>query len=89
MRAKLPQFERGRKRHERLKARLRLAGTSLAQVARDLDVRPTTVTSVSLGTSRSKRIEQHIAKVLSTSPERLWPERYQRNDQPEKDGPMS
>ncbi|MBS0200416.1 MAG: helix-turn-helix domain-containing protein [Proteobacteria bacterium] len=59
-----------------MKARLRLAGTSLAQVARDLNVQPTTVTAVSLGVSRSRRIEKHIATVLATTPDKLWPERY-------------
>jgi Ner family transcriptional regulator len=56
--------------------RLRLAGSSLSQVARDLGVRPTTVTSVSQGFRRSRRIEGRIADVLSTAPAQLWPERY-------------
>lgn len=56
--------------------RLRLAGTSLAQVARDLGVTPTTVTSVSQGDRRSRRIEHTIALRLSTTPAKLWPERY-------------
>lgn len=56
--------------------RLRLAGTSLAQIARDLGVTPTTVTSVSQGDRRSRRIERTIAQHLSTTPAKLWPERY-------------
>ncbi|MBS0576442.1 MAG: helix-turn-helix domain-containing protein [Proteobacteria bacterium] len=56
--------------------RLRLAGSSLAQVARDLGVQPTTVTSVSLGQRRSRRIEGRIAETLQTAPSALWPERY-------------
>jgi Ner family transcriptional regulator len=63
-------------RHEWIKMRLRLAGSSLSQVARDLGVRPTTVTSVSQGFRRSRRIEGRIADVLSTAPAQLWPERY-------------
>lgn len=56
--------------------RLRLAGTSLAQIARDLGVTPTTVTSVSQGDRRSRRIEHTIALRLSTTPDKLWPDRY-------------
>jgi Ner family transcriptional regulator len=57
--------------------KLRLAGSSLAQVARELQVQPTTVTSVSRGLSRSKRIESRIAEVLRTTPDKLWPDRYE------------
>lgn len=64
-------------RHERIKMALRLAGSSLAMVARDLDVHVSTVASVSRGKSRSRRIEDRIAVILATSPQRLWPERYQ------------
>lgn len=64
-------------RHERIKMKLRLAGSSLAQVARELQVQPTTVTSVSRGLSRSKRIESRIAEVLKTTPDKLWPDRYE------------
>lgn len=64
-------------RHERIKMKLRLAGSSLAQVARELQVQPTTVTSVSRGLSRSKRIESRIAEVLRTTPDKLWPDRYE------------
>lgn len=63
-------------RHEWIKMRLRLVGSSLSQVARDLGVRPTTVTSVSQGFRRSQRIERRIAEVLTTAPAQLWPERY-------------
>lgn len=65
-----------KKRHEQIKQRLRQAGTSLADVARELEVRPTTVTSVSQGFRRSRRIEHLIAAKLSTSPAKLWPDRY-------------
>ncbi len=64
------------KRHERIKMKLRLAGSSLTQVARDLGVSPSTVASVSRGECRSRRIEDRIAAVLTTSPARLWPNRY-------------
>jgi Ner family transcriptional regulator len=62
--------------HERIKMRLRLAGSSLADVARGLDVAGTTVTSVSQGYRRSRRIEAAIAAKLGVRPVDLWPERY-------------
>lgn len=69
-------MQRERERHERIKMRLRLAGSSLAKVARELEVRPTTVTSVCLGQRRSRRIEDLIAAKLSTTPAKLWPDRF-------------
>ena len=69
-------MRRERERHERIKMRLRLAGSSLSQVARELGVQPTTVTSVCQGHRRSSRIEQLIATKLSTTPAVLWPDRY-------------
>jgi lambda repressor-like predicted transcriptional regulator len=65
-------------RHERIKMRLRVAGSSLANVARQLGVAPTTVTTVSQGYRRSRRIEAAIAHELQTSAKELWPERYNR-----------
>lgn len=69
-------MRRGLQQHERIKMRLRLAGTSLAEVARELGVTSTTVTSVSQGARRSRRIEALIAAKLQTTPQRLWPDRY-------------
>lgn len=56
--------------------RLRLAGSSLAEVARELSVAGTTVTSVSQGYRRSRRIESAIATKLGVQPGSLWPDRY-------------
>ena len=56
--------------------RLRLAGSSLAAVARELGVRATTVTSVSQGYRRSRRIESAIAGKLGLTAEALWEDRY-------------
>lgn len=72
-------MRRGLQQHERVKMRLRLAGTSLAEVARELGVAATTVTSVSQGFRRSRRIETLIAQKLQTTPSRLWPDRYLAN----------
>lgn len=63
-------------RHEIIKMRLRLAGSSLAQIARELGVAPTTVTTVSQGYRRSRRIERAIAHALCVQPESLWSDRY-------------
>jgi lambda repressor-like predicted transcriptional regulator len=62
--------------HERVKMQLRLRGSSLAQIARDLAVARTSVTSVCQGRHRSRRIECAIAEKLGLRPEQLWPERY-------------
>ena len=55
---------------------LRVNGSSLADIARELNVAPTTVTIVSQGLRRSRRIEAAIAKRLNVTPARLWPDRY-------------
>ena len=65
-----------REQHEWIKMRLRLAGSSLAAVARELGVAATTVTTVSQGARRSRRIEATIASKLGVGPAELWPERY-------------
>lgn len=62
--------------HEQIKLRLRLVGSSLSAVARELNVAATTVTCVSQGHRRSRRIEAAIAAKLDSPPEELWPERY-------------
>lgn len=69
-------LQRSREQHEWVKMHLRLAGSSLAEIARELGVAPTTVTSVSQGARRSRRIEATIARRLSMQPAQLWPERY-------------
>lgn len=63
-------------KHERIKMRLWIAGSSLADVARELDVAATTVTSVSQGYRRSRRVETAIATKLGVLPNTLWPDRY-------------
>ncbi|HOV56421.1 MAG TPA: helix-turn-helix domain-containing protein [Rhodanobacteraceae bacterium] len=67
------------RQHELIKAGLRLRGTSFAEIARRLDVAPTTVTIVSQGHRRSRRIEAAIAQALDVALERLWPDRYPTN----------
>lgn len=62
--------------HEHIKWLLRTRGSSLIEIARDLDVRPTAVTSVSKGRSRSRKIEMAIADATGLSPQQIWPQRY-------------
>ncbi|MEZ5696247.1 MAG: helix-turn-helix domain-containing protein [Sphingomonadaceae bacterium] len=64
------------RQHARIKSALSLRGLSLSSIARDLDVAPTTVSIVSRGFRRSRRIEQAIATAVGCSPAQLWPERY-------------
>lgn len=63
-------------RHRRIKDALRARGTSLAAIAKELNVSRTTITCVSQGYRRSSRVEAAIANALNTSPQELWPERY-------------
>ena len=62
--------------HERVKAALAIKGITLAQVARELGVAASTVTIVSQGDRRSRRVETAIARAAGTEPAFLWPERY-------------
>jgi Ner family transcriptional regulator len=62
-------------KRELIKAQLRTRGTSLSQIARELGLKPSTVSSVLVG-ARSLNVEQAIATALNTKPELIWPERY-------------
>ncbi|MAY19005.1 MAG: hypothetical protein CL955_00100 [Erythrobacteraceae bacterium] len=62
--------------HEHIKWLLRTQGSSLADVARALDVQPSAVTLVSKGRGRSRRIENAIAKATGLRPAQLWPKNY-------------
>jgi len=67
-------------KHEIIKGMLQLKGTSISEVARDLGVAPTTVTVVSKGMRRSKRIETALAAAIGSTPEVVWPERYEATE---------
>lgn len=62
--------------HARIKSALALKGASLSSIARELDVAPGTVSIVSRGFRRSRRIERAIADAVGSTPENLWPSRY-------------
>lgn len=66
------------KRHARIKSALSLKRISLSDIARSLAVTPSTVSIVSRGFRRSRRVEQAIADALGQRPEEIWPDRYRR-----------
>lgn len=68
-------------KHERLKCELRLKGSSLAQLSRELGLSISSVSTVSQGYRRSERIQKAIAKKLGTTPQEIWPERYQTGEE--------
>ncbi len=72
----MAKIDETRASHERLKAELRIRGTSLAQIARDLGVTKTTVSLVALGKQRSRRVEHALADAMTMTPADLFPERY-------------
>lgn len=72
------------RQHTRIKGALELRGLSLSSIARDLDVAPTTVSIVSRGIRRSRRIEAAIAQAIGCEPAMLWPQRYHSKSQTEE-----
>jgi lambda repressor-like predicted transcriptional regulator len=73
------------KQHARIKSALALRGATLSSIARTLGVAPGTVSIVSRGFRRSRRIEKAIADALDCSPAELWPRRYSAIDEKEAD----
>ncbi|MEP3342955.1 MAG: helix-turn-helix domain-containing protein [Hyphomicrobiales bacterium] len=67
--------------HENLKARLRILGSGISALAREIGVSPSSVTTVSQGYRTSHRIQEAIARKLGTEPELLFPERYTQKNQ--------
>lgn len=66
---------------EFIKARLKIAGSSLAKIARDLDVSVTAVSrTIRYENCRSHRIECAVAAALGVEPASIWPARYQGTD---------
>lgn len=76
------------RQHHRIKGALELRGLSLSAIARELDVAPTTVSIVSRGIRRSRRIEAAIAQAIGCEPAALWPQRYQSTNRA-KEAPMA
>lgn len=66
--------------HASIKARLKGAGSGINALARELGVTPSTITTVSQGYHRSQRIQEAIAAKIGTTPEALWPDRYEESN---------
>lgn len=66
-------------RHEAIKRALRARGLSFAALAETLEppVTGAAMTRVSQGYSRSARIEAALCAALETTPQQLWPERFE------------
>jgi lambda repressor-like predicted transcriptional regulator len=62
--------------YERIKWALKMRGSSLADIARKLNVQPSTVSLVCKGRGRSRRIESAIAATIGFDAARLWPDNY-------------
>jgi lambda repressor-like predicted transcriptional regulator len=60
---------------EQIKTELRLVGSSLADIARDLGVSKQCVSAVVSGSKRSHRIEKHIATRLGLPLQEVWPDK--------------
>lgn len=61
-------------RHEFIKSTLRLNNTSLAALGRELGVGNSTMTTVSQGIARSKRVQQRLALAVNMPVDELFPE---------------
>lgn len=77
-----------RSRHAQIKYLLELRGLTLADVSKQIGVGASAVSSVSLGKSRSEKIEKHLATVLDQRVEDLFPERYPQPGRAEEERQM-
>ncbi|MCK0121069.1 helix-turn-helix domain-containing protein [Loktanella sp. F6476L] len=66
------------RRHELIKSQLKLSGSSLAELGRELELKSETMTTVSKGRGKSRRVQLHIAKALGLEPSTLWPEAFSK-----------
>ncbi|WP_406736126.1 transcriptional regulator [Thioclava sp. GXIMD4215] len=66
--------------HELLKAQLRIRGTSLAQLAREIGVNDSALTLVGKRMCRSARIEKALAEAVGRPVEDLFPCHNRRAD---------
>lgn len=65
-------------RHLWIKKTLHARGLTFSGIARDQEVAATTISIVSRGYRRSRRLEKAIAEALGMTPELLWPKRYKK-----------
>lgn len=66
----------GDNQRELIKYALRVQGLTLTDVAKDLDVSGATLSIVIKGERRSRRIAEHVASVLDSTVDELWPGVY-------------
>jgi lambda repressor-like predicted transcriptional regulator len=59
-----------------IKAELEKAGSGVAKVARQLKLRPSTVSMVVSGKGTSRRVARRIARITGIPVARLWPGKY-------------
>jgi len=71
--------EQSSKTHIWIKAELRRRGTNMAELSRSIGVTQGSVSLVSQGLHRSKRIELELAKAVDMTPQVLFPDRYSVN----------
>ncbi len=71
----LPDVQIDRQKHAKVKYLLDLAGSSFSDIAASLSLSPSTISSVSLGRSRSRRVEKAISERIGVPESELWPER--------------
>lgn len=70
-------------RNEWIKFQLRIRGSSLSQLARDLGVTRQAVRNAL--SSRYPRMERVIAAEIGLDPETIWPERYRKDGKGQSD----
>ena len=60
---------------EEIKAAMRIAGTTPAMLADELQVAPSSVSQVIAGLIRSKRIQLRISQIISKPVDVIWPKK--------------
>lgn len=64
---------------EEIKARLRMRGTSLSEIANELGISaPVVSVTIRYSNRRSRRVENAVAKAIGVEPSEIWPDRYSR-----------
>lgn len=67
-----------KRRHYQIRQRLLDTGYTIQSLADEIGVSRPTVSMVSSGLRTAHRVQEHIAQKLGTTPEELFPERYNK-----------
>ncbi|MEJ6404843.1 helix-turn-helix transcriptional regulator [Yoonia sp. 2307UL14-13] len=67
-------------RHSRIKKQLLDLGYTIQALADEIGVSRPTVSTVIAGLRTSHRVQSHLAGLLDTTPESLFPERYDKEE---------